>query len=270
MLLDPALDIVYVATPHVFHCENTLMCLNHKKAVIWEKPFAINSKEVDQMIAKSKSTNTFLMDALWTLCLPHILKAKEIAESGQLGKLVSVKADFGFRADFNPKSRLFDRDLGGGALLDIGIYPLMLSMFLMGKPQKITAAAVIGKTKIDEDCAVILDYGNGQTANLHATLLARTPVEAYIYFEKGYLHIPTRFHEHVDHVTILEYNGLKETKLPYDYKVVGYAYEAAEAMRCLKAGKIESDLVPHQFSSDLMEVLDAIRAQIGLVYPRHD
>lgn len=270
MLADPDLDAVYIATPHVFHCEHTLLCLTHKKAVICEKPFAINTKEVKQMIAKAKETDTFLMDALWTLCLPHILKTKEIVESGQLGKLISVKADFGFVADFNPNSRLFDRDLGGGSLLDIGIYPALLALFLLGKPKKITAAALMGQTKVDEECAVFLEYEDGQTANLHSTLLARTPIEAYIYCEKGYIHIPSRFHEGVAGITILRYENLEKIFIPFDYQVLGYQYEAAEMMRCMREGKLESDLVPHQFSLDLMELLDDIRGQIGLVYPRHD
>ena len=270
MLADPELDAVYVATPHVFHCQHTIMCLAHKKAVICEKPFAINTKEVKQMLAKAKETNTFLMDALWTLCLPHILKTKEIVESGQLGKLVSVKADFGFRANFDPQSRLFDRDLGGGSILDIGIYPALLALFLLGKPKKITAAGLMGQTKVDEECAVFLEYENGQTANLHSTILARTPIEAYIYCEKGYIHIPSRFHEPVDKMTILTYEGLEETVIPFDYQVLGYQYEAAEMMRCIQERKVESDLVPHQFSLDLIELLDEIRQQIGLVYPRHD
>ena len=120
------------------------------------------------MIEKSKASNIFLMDALWTLCLPHILKTKEIVESGQLGQIVSVKADFGFRANFDPNSRLFNRDLGGGALLDIGIYPLMLSLFLLGKPKKITAAAYMGATKVDEDCAVfwIMEMGKALICTL--------------------------------------------------------------------------------------------------------
>ena len=270
MLADEALDAVYIATPHVFHCQHTLLCLAHKKAVICEKPFAINTKEVQQMLAKAKENNTFLMDALWTLCLPHILKTKEIVESGQLGKLISVKADFGFRAAFHPNSRLFNRDLGGGALLDIGIYPALLALFLLGKPKKVTAAALMGQTKVDEECAVFLEYEAGQTANLHATLLARTPIEAYIYCEKGYIHIPGRFHEGVDKITILRYENLEETIIPFDYQVLGYQYEAAEMMRCMREGKLESDLIPHQFSLDLMELLDEIRGQIGLVYPRHD
>lgn len=270
MLNDPALDAVYIATPNVFHCAHTLLCLTHKKAVICEKPFAINTREVQQMIAKSKETNTFLMDALWTLCLPHILKTKEIVESGQLGKIVSVKADFGFRADFNPNSRLFDRDLGGGSLLDIGIYPVLLALFLLGKPKKITAAALMGATKVDEECVAFLEFEGGQTANLHSTLLARTPIEAYIYCEKGYIHIPTRFHEGVKGITLLTYEDLEKTFIPFDYQVLGYQYEAAEMMRCFSEGKIESDLIPHQFSLDLMEILDEIRRQIGLVYPRHD
>ncbi|MEM1123613.1 MAG: Gfo/Idh/MocA family oxidoreductase [Bacteroidota bacterium] len=270
MLQDPDLEVVYVATPHVFHYQNTRLCLQHKKAVLCEKPLSINAKEVKEMLAIAKANDVFLMDALWTLCLPHILKTKAIVESGQLGKLVSVKADFGFNATFDPNGRLFDRDLGGGSLLDIGIYPAMLALLLLGKPKKITAAAHLGSTKVDEDCAVFLDYGNGQTANLHSTLVARTPTEAYIYCEKGYIYIPTQFHKPVEQITILRYENLEREHLHFEKTTIGYSYEAAEVMRCLQVGKNESDLVSHQFSLDLMELLDEIRVQIGLVYPRHD
>lgn len=270
MLKDPNLEAVYIATPHVLHCKNTLQCLEHKVAVLCEKPFAINSKEVKMMLEKAESTNTFLMEALWTLCLPHIIKTKEIIDSGRLGKLVSLKADFGFQADYNPNSRLFNRDLGGGSLLDIGIYPLLLSLYLFGKPEKIVAAAQIGSTQVDEDCAVILHYKNKQTAHLHSTLLARTPTEAYIYCEKGYIHIPTRFHEPVNRITIFEYDGLKEIIIPFNYQEIGYKYEAAEVMRCLENGQKESAIVSHQFSIDLMGLMDAIREEIGLTYPNHD
>jgi len=270
MLQDPEVQAVYIATPHVYHCQNTLMALDYKKAVICEKPFAMNTKEVQQMIAKAKANDTFLMDALWTLCLPHILKAKEIVDSGQLGKVVSVKADFGFKANFDPTSRLFDRDLGGGSLLDIGIYPLFFALFLLGKPQKLTAVAKMGSTKVDEECAIFLSYDSGQTANLHSTLLARTPTEAHIYCEKGFIHIPTQFHKPVSAINILEYEGLKERVVTFDTQGIGYKYEAAELMHCLQVGKKESELIPHQFSLDLMELLDEVRQQIGLIYPRHD
>jgi len=143
-------------------------------------------------------------------------------------------------------------------------------LFLLGKPKKITAAALMGQTKVDEECAVFLEYEDGQTANLHSTLLAQTPIEAYVYCEKGYIHIPPRFHEGVAGITILRYENLAATFIPFDYQVLGYQYEAAEMMRCMREGKLESDLVPHQFSLDLMELLDEIRGQIGLIYPRHD
>ena len=266
MLKDPQLDVVYIATPHVFHCQNTLMCLENGKAVLCEKPFAMNGQEVNQMVTKAQKADVFLMEALWTLCLPHIHKAKQIIDSQQLGSIISIKADFGFNADFNPDGRLFNRKLGGGSLLDIGIYPLLLSLYLLGKPDKITADAKIGQTQVDEECGIILKYKNGQMAHLHSTLLARTPTEAYIYCEKGYIHIPTRFHEPVAQIMIMEYQGLKETIIPFHYSVFGYKYEAEEVMRCLRAGEKESDLVPHRFSIALMEIMDEIRAQIGLVY----
>lgn len=270
MLEDKNLDVVYIATPHVKHCENTLACLDRGKAVLCEKAFAMNSQEVSRMIAKAKEKNVFLMEALWTLCLPHILKTQELIEEGVIGDVVGVKADFGFNAERDPSKRLFNRDLGGGSLLDIGIYPLFLSLFILGKPEKITAVATIGETQVDEECVVIMQYPGGKMANCHSTLLARTRTEAFIFGTKGYIHIPNRWHGPNEGLTILHYDDLQETFIPFDYDVLGLKYEAEEVMRCLRAGKKESDLVPHSFSLDLMAIMDEVRNQIGLVYPNHD
>jgi predicted dehydrogenase len=137
MVNDPNVDVVYIASPHAMHCEHTLLCLNHQKAVLCEKAFAINSKEVQQMIKAAKENKTFLMEAFWTRFVKSFQKAMEIVRSGELGALKMVRADFAFKADFNPQNRLYNAALGGGSLLDIGIYPIFLSLMALGKPDNI-------------------------------------------------------------------------------------------------------------------------------------
>lgn len=267
LLADPKVDVVYIATPHVFHCENTLMALDKGIAVLCEKPLAINAKEVALMVAKAKVKNTFLMEALWTLFIPSIKKTKELVASGVIGEIQSVKADFGFKAVFDPKSRLFDPNLGGGSLLDIGIYPLFLAQAFLGKPQSIIASAVLGATNVDEELSVTLKYAGGKMAHAHSTIRSHTPIEAYIYGTKGYIHIPTRFHEPVPHISLVEYEGLKKTVYRMPQQAIGFKYEAAAVMAYLAVGKKESDVASLQFSIDLMETMDAVRKEIGLVYP---
>ena len=140
------LDVVYIATPHVLHAENSIMCLKAKIPVLCEKPLAMNTRQVQQMIVAARANETFLMEALGTRYLPSIAKTLELIKSGEIGDLNSVNADFGFAAEYNPEGRLFNRDLGGGALLDIGIYPLFLALLLFGKPEHINANATFGTT----------------------------------------------------------------------------------------------------------------------------
>ena len=166
MVEDPNVDVVYIATPHNFHLEHTLLCLNHKKAVLCEKAFAINSKEVEQMIQASKDNNTFLMEAFWVIFRPKQLKVKEIIASENLGKLKFVKSDFMFNGDYNPKNRLYNIDLGGGSLLDIGIYPVFTALTFLGVPNKIKTTPHFSPTGSEESIAMLFGYENGAIAVL--------------------------------------------------------------------------------------------------------
>jgi len=264
----PDLDVVYVATPHVTHCSNTLLCLKAGIPVLCEKPFAMNLKEVRQMIEAAHSTDTFLMEAIWTRFLPATKKILELIEQDEIGQVVSVKADFGFRPPFDPEGRLFNRDLGGGSLLDIGIYPVFLAQLLLGRPQQIKAMANIGPTGVDVDCGILFQYGDGRLAHLHSTLLAETKTEAFIYGERGTIHFHSRWHEPSWFTLIKE--GERPQNFHFDYFSNGYHYEAEEVVRCLSEGMKESDLLPLGFSEDLIGVLDKIREQAEINYPEVD
>ena len=261
---DPNVDIIYVATPHSFHMENTILCLEHGKAVLCEKPLAINSRQVKTMISAAKENNTFLMEALWSRFLPNILFTKELIQSGQIGTAEHLEADFGFKADFDPASRLFDPALGGGALLDIGIYPLFFALYLFGKPIEIESEAKLASTGVDESCKVKLKFEGGETANLFFTITEFTPVEAHIRGNQGEIILPNRWYQPVN-VTVKSDHSTKEHS--FDFVGNGYNYQAVEVMACLNRGEKVSPQWTTEDSLNLMGLMDQIRLQCGIEYP---
>ena len=262
----PEVDVIYIASPHALHYEHTLLCLNGGKAVLCEKAFAINTTMVKEMIAKSKEKNLFLMEAIWTRFHPAIAQTLEIIKSGQIGDIVHIVADFGFKAVYDENARLFNPALTGGALYDIGIYPLFISKLLLGNPKEIKAVATFAPTGVDVNTALSLSYENGATASLFSTLNAQTDTTCTIYGSKGKLFLHGRFHETKG--LTLEIEGQEAQVFETERLGHGYSYEAQEVQRCLKLGEIESDKLPLQFSLELMELLCEIRQQIGLVYPQ--
>jgi predicted dehydrogenase len=256
----PDIDIIYIATPHTGHHAATLLCLKKQIPVLCEKPFGINSNQVAEMIQCAKENDTFLMEALWTRFLPNTLKLLSLLEANTIGNIVEIQADFGFKAQFDPKSRLFDKKLAGGALLDIGIYPLFLSLLLLGEPDEIEAKSIIGASDVDESTSMILTYKkNKQVANLHCTLRATTPTEAIIYGEKGYLKMYSRFHEPNPGIDLFLYKNKEKHFFPSEnVACIGYAYEAIEVMKCLHDGKKESDILSLSFSTKLIKLLDDV------------
>lgn len=261
---DPDIDVVYIATPHPWHCENTLLCLQHNKAVLCEKPLAMNEREVLKMVSTAREKNLFLMEALWTRFLPSILKAMEVIAAGELGKVRHIKSDFGIWRSFDPLHRMFNKDLGGGSLLDIGIYPLFLTLLLWGEPEQISAVADIGSTAVDESLALTLKYSDGRIATLFSSFTVDSTVETHICGTKGRLRL-NRWWFCPTTLELTRGEGKAETIDPHAMGN-GYNYEAEEVMRCLRMGATESDLLPLDFSLRLMRLMDRIRKEIGLVY----
>jgi len=259
------LDAVYIATPHAVHCENALLCLENKIPTLCEKPLAMNARQVQQMISAAREKDTFLMEALWTRFIPMTQKMLDLIKAGAIGEIKMLKADFGFKAPFLPDGRLFNRELGGGALLDVGLYPVFLALLLLGKPKNIKAFASFGQTKVDENCAMLFQYPNDAIAILDSSVVVNTNTEAFIYGEKGTLHLPPRFH----HPMKLKRNiyDEEEHEIWMPYKGNGYYHEAVEVMQCVLAGKKESNLFPLKSSLELIETLDAVRKEAGIVYP---
>ena len=260
----PDLDVVYVATPHVKHHENVMFLLNGNVPVLGEKPFAMNGEQVRGMVKTARTKGIFLMEALWSRFMPGIEKALELVQSGAIGKVVSVKADFGFKAQFSPENRLFNKELGGGALLDIGIYPLFLSYLILGKPTTIKASAIFGSTGVDEQCGVVLTYADGQIALLDSTLQAKTDCIGLIQGETGQIRIHSRFHETMGISLVPE--DQEPTEFDFTRTTHGYDYEIRHVMQCLAEDRTESPLWSLDDSLNLMDLLDAIRAEAGIVY----
>jgi len=266
MVEDPNVDAVYIATPHSFHLEHTLLCLNHKKAVLCEKAFAINSKEVNQMIAASKENNTFLMEAFWVIFRPKQLKVKEIIASENLGKLKFVKSDFMFNGEYNPKNRLYNLDLGGGSLLDIGIYSIFTALMFLGSPDEIKTLAHFSPTGSEESISMLFGYKNGATAVLTSSFDSEFKNESELCFEHGIIKYD-RFSK--DPILLIKDGETRE--FPFENGPnLGYQFEAIHLMECLDKGLKESPILPLSTSLELMNILDKVRKDAGIVFPNHD
>jgi len=266
MVNDPNVDVVYIATPHSMHLEHSILCLENKKAVLCEKAFAMNSKEVQQMVDASRKNKTFLMEAFWTIFQAKFLKVLELAKDKELGQLKFVKSDFMFKADFDPDQRLYNIDLGAGSLLDIGIYPIFRSLALLGKPNAIKTMANIRPTGVEDSICMLFSYGNGAMAVLTSSFESSCKNETELCFEHGYI----KFERDPDHPILLEKNGNLEEIGFGQPKGMGYELEATHVMECLDQGLIESPILPLSASQDLMEILDAVRKDAGIVFPKHD
>ncbi len=263
LLRDKNVDVVYIATPHVFHCENSISVMNSGKAVLCEKAFAMNKNEVQSMIDSAKANKVFLMEALWTNFMPHLKALVDIHSNQVYGKIKNIEAEFCFKAPYEPEMRLFNPKLGGGALLDIGIYPVYLALKLMGKPIHISAESKMSETGVDLETKIVFEYKNGVKANLFCSFGQTTPGEAFITYDNATIKIHSRFHE-TDKLSILK-NDEEDLK-DYKYQAKGYHFEIAHVNECLKNNLVESPLMPLDFSLQLIEVLDDIRGLIGLEY----
>ena len=260
---DSNIDAVYIATPHVLHKENTLMCLDSGIAVLCEKPFAMNSQEVSTMIAKAKENKVLLMEALWTSFLPHFQFVLEKLNKKVFGEILKLEADFGFYREFDDSNRLFKKSLGGGSLLDIGIYPIFAAVSILGVPNEIEANATFFDNGADSSCNMTFGYNNGLKVNLKSSLLEKLPTEAIIECENGVIKINTMFHS-PSTVTIIA-NGIEET-FDFNYKTNGYDFEIIHFNELLRQGKTESDIMTFKFSEQLIKTLDDVSKIIGLEY----
>ncbi|MCA4893620.1 MAG: Gfo/Idh/MocA family oxidoreductase [Cytophagales bacterium] len=265
---NPEVDVIYVATPHALHHEHVMLCLQHKKAVLVEKAFAINYSQAKQMIDFAKSQQTFLMEAFWTRFLPHYLKVKEMIAEGRIGTIRYINAEFGFKPTPPVSQRIYDPALGGGSLLDVGVYPVFLALDLLGKPDHIQASMVPAPSGVDEQCSIQFKYNNGAMANLFSSFATNLATGADIAGDQGRIRLTHRFH---GPTTELEfYPGVVDSKQTVAFEKAngnGYEYEAQHVTDCLKKGLTESPLRTHIDTLILTQTLDQIRSIGGICYP---
>lgn len=264
LINDPQVDVIYIATPHPFHYEQTLRCLRNGKAVICEKPLALNYRQANEMIQAARIENVFLMEAMWSRFFPATKKTLELVESGIIGDIKYLQADFGFAAPLNPDSRVYNMDLGGGAQLDVGIYPLFLALLMLGKPDEVKAFSQLASTGADEVTSALLTYNNGSLANVMSSIVTDSPKQADIMGTLGRITMQTPWHK--SQLITVRLNSGEVSEFAFPYPGNGFQYQVEEVISCLQADKKESDLMPHSLSLLMAQVSDEIRKQGGVVY----
>jgi len=268
LVSDPEVDVIYIATPHNLHLENALLTMNHNKHVLCEKPLGINEREVKILMDKAEEKGLFLMEALWSRFLPHIIKTKELVDAGEIGNPTLMIAAFCFKSNNSPKHRHFNVDLCGGTILDIGIYNIFLSLLLFGKPQSISSAAGLSEQGIDNSSSYLFNYSNDMLTVMYSSFVADAPIVAEIHGTKGRISLEHRWF--CPGKISLKYHDGHEELFDFDVEGNGYQYEAIEAVQCILAGKTQSSLWSLTDSLELVKIMDAIRKNCGVKYPAHD
>lgn len=264
MLSHPGVDVVYIASPHTCHMQHTLMALRNGKHVLCEKPMSVNSEEVKVMIGEAKKYGLFLMEALWPPFQPSYLKAEEIINSGRMGRLVHMRSKFAFISPYDPERRTYNLKLGGGSLLDIGIYPVMDILRYMGEPESIVASSVMSPAGADESTSFIFRFSDGRLAEGYSSFVSMAGISTEFNCENGNLTL-TRGRDRSQHL-LIEYADDSEDRV-FTPATQGFQLEATEVMSCLDGGLTESRVVPWSFTLRLAGLLDAVRKITGIRYP---
>lgn len=265
---DGDIDVVYVATPHSAHREAAGLCLEAGRHVLCEKAFTLNAREAAELVALAKARGSFLMEAMWMYCNPLVRRLKALVDDGAIGEVRHVQADFGLAGPFPPSHRLRDPAQGGGALLDLGVYPVSFAQLLLGEPSDVTARATLSAEGVDLQTGALLSWDGGALASLHCSIVGGTATAASITGSAGRIDVPggfffpERFVLHRDGRDPQEF-----TADPADGPRNTLRHEAAEVMRALRAGETESPLVPLEGTLTVMRTLDAIRDRVGVRYP---
>jgi predicted dehydrogenase len=264
LVADPDIDAVHVASPHTGHLENALEAIAAGKNVLVEKPMCLNAADARTLIDAARAADVFVMEAMWTRFLPHVVALKNAIADGEIGEVIALQADHGQGFPFDPKSRWWNPELAGGALLDIGIYPVAFAHDILGVPTTITAVGQMTETNVDGHVSIIFTYGGKTQASLQSTMWAQTPTVALISGTKGRIEVDGPFYREVGFRVITE-SGVRE--VPYTGVPNGYAYEAAEVARRITAGEKQSPAMTPEMTLEVMASLDEVRRQIGLTYP---
>ncbi len=267
LVQDDDVDVVYVATPHPGHAGAAHLAIVAGKHLLVEKPFAMDAAEATAVVEAAAAAGTFVMEAMWARFLPHMVRVRELVAEGVLGEITTVMADHGQYFDFDPKHRLFAPELGGGALLDLGIYPVSFASMLLGTPQRVTARSSPTSTGVDAQTSVLLEHENGAHAVLSTTLRARTATRACVVGTDGRIEIDSDFYAPTT-FTVLPRDG-KPWRYDEPHEGHGLRHQAAEVVRCVRLGLSESPTLPLAETISIMATMDEILSQIGLTYPNH-
>jgi predicted dehydrogenase len=263
------IDAVYIASPHPQHFEQAMACIENKLPVLCEKPMTINAEQCEQLIAAAQKNNTFLMEGMWIRFLPSIKQTLSLIEQGVIGKITSIRASISYKAPHEPDNRYFDPELGGGSLLDLGIYPVFLSLLLLGNPCSVKAIGKLSEEGVDEACSILLHYKDGAHATLESSLVSTLQIPAEIVGEKGIIKILNSWYEKASGIE-LQQGGDGKIIYPCHWSGHGLYFEIEEVIKCLQNKETESALFSHQFSLDMIKVLDKIRNQINVTYDMHE
>ena len=262
---DKDVDAIYVATPHPMHKPATMMCIDAGKPVLCEKPFTINAADAREVIKHARGKGVYVMEAMWSRFFPVACDVRQWIADGKIGDVLFVTADFGFRAGFNPKGRLFAPELGGGALLDVGVYAVSFASMIYGtQPTKITSMAELGETKVDEHAAMLFGYADGAMAALRTSIRVSTTMRAQIEGTEGKIDIPPLFWRPESATLTAGGTTIVSEHAPEGN---GWNYEAAAVMEDVRAGKTENDIMPLDETIAIMETMDKLRADWGVKYP---
>ena len=263
-LHDDNIDAVYVATPNTLHCDQTISALKANKPVLCEKPFSMNADEAHLMIQTSKKLSTTLLDGMWMRYLPHILKLKEIINEGHIGDIQSINACHGQNLKWSNNPRLWTKELGGGALLDLGIYVVSFCHMILGMPDKIFSHSVFTDNNIDAKTTMVFQYNNGIIANLSCSMYDSQPNRAVISGTKGYIEVNPTFYAPTG--MKLSTNNGEVIHYENEYKGHGLREQAIEMEHCVKNNLIESSKMPHCDTLEVIKIMDEVRRKIGLTF----
>jgi predicted dehydrogenase len=267
IVTDDNVEVIYIGTPHSEHIKNVELCIKSKKHVLCEKAFTLNEKDTTYLINLAKEYNVFLMEAMWTKLLPTTIMVKDWINSGRIGTLKYLSIRFGFFNERNVENRFFNLDLGGGALLDVGIYPVTYAVHMMEQlPKSIQSSALIGFTGVDEVNSILLQFENGAIADLSSSINVEVGKDALLVGEKGKIIVENFWKAERAELFDNEGNLLEVCDEPF--QVNGYEYEVMEVNQCIREAKIQSDIVPLQATKDIMRILDTLRGQWNMVYPK--
>lgn len=258
LVSDPDVDAVYVGTPHPMHLANAKLALEHGKPVLVEKAFTMTAKEAIELIEVARAKNLFLMEAMWTRCLPHVAAVNELIAAGEIGDIVAVEADHGQHFDYDPASRWFSPELGGGALLDLGVYPVSFASMLLGTPSRMVTMIDLVPTGVDRQVSMIFGYDNGAQAYLNTTTDAKTPTTATISGTKARIEIDGDFYAPSAFSVITQAGEARRFEFATQGR--GLHFEASEVARCIRNGLLESPLMPLDETVSIMKTMEAVLA----------